>query len=59
MADLDTMGKSVQKLFLKSPEYSVLESMGEARYAQSLHTGPRCTLPAWQPRLQELLALWP
>ena len=32
VADLEGMGKSMQKVFLKSAEYSVLESVGEARW---------------------------
>lgn len=33
LEDLDSMDKSVQKVFIKSPDYSVLESTGEARCA--------------------------
>ena len=33
LEDLESMDKSVQKVFIKSPDYSVLESTGEARWA--------------------------
>ena len=47
VADLEGMGKAVQKVFLKSAEYSVLESVGEARWARGERSGGRQSACTW------------